>query len=157
MAIELQESFEVDVGVEGVRAFLTDPRRLVPCIPSAELVGEADGRRFDAEIGFGFGPFGARILAHFRIDEPEAEERTVRLVGRATSDTPDAVAHIRLVSRLEPTGRGATRVRVTQSVDFDGSLAALSETAIARNVADMLLGRFVRCVRESLEPSRGHL
>lgn len=153
MAIEIEKTFEVDAGADGVWAFLTDPRRVVPCLPSAELVREGDDGSFDADIGFGFGPFGARILARFRYEEIDPEDRSVRMIGRASSDTADAVARMRMESRLEPTSYGATRVWVAQTVTFDGSLAALSETAIARNMADMLFGRFVRCVRKSLEPA----
>lgn len=154
MAIELQETFEVEADVDRVWAFLTDPSRVVPCLPSAELV-RRNGRSFDAEIGFGFGPFGARILARFRFEELDPEDRSVLMVGRATSDTPEAVARMLTRSRLEPAGPGATRVRMRQTVHLDGSLSALSDSAIARNVADMLFGRFVRCVRESLRPSGG--
>lgn len=150
MGILLQESFEVDASPERAWDFLTDPARVVPCIPSAELVRRSDDRRFDADVGFGVGPFGARFLVRFRFEELDPEALSVRLVGESDSDGTGVDGRMEMESRLEPTAAGATRVTVEQRVTLGGHMAALAESALARNMADMLFGRFVRCVRERL-------
>lgn len=150
MAIRLRESFEVEASADRAWDFLTDPVRVVPCIPSAELVRQQDERRFEADIGFGVGPFGARFLVAFRFEELDPERRSARMVGVADGDGTGVGGRMEMESRLEATPEGTTRVTVEQSVTMDGTLAAVAESALARNMAEMLFGRFVRCVQESL-------
>ena len=150
MSIRLQESFEVEASADRAWAFLTDPARVVPCIPSAELVRQEDERRFEADIGFGVGPFGPRFLVAFRFEELDPEARSVHMVGVADGERTGVAGRMEMDSRLEPTPGGTTRVTVEQRVTFEGSLSAMAESALARNMADMLFGRFVRCLQRRL-------
>ena len=150
MPIRLQESFEVEASADRAWAFLTDPARVVPCIPSAELVRQEDERRFEADIGFGVGPFGPRVLVAFRFEELDPEARSVHLVGVVDGDRSGIGGRMEMNSRLEATPEGTTRVTVEQLVTLEGSLSAVADSGLARNMADILFGRFVRCIRERL-------
>lgn len=149
MPIALDESFTVPVGPDEAWNFFTDPGRVFPCIPSARLVRRMDDRTFEGELGFRLGPFGAKFRGEMEYDELEREHRHIRLSGDAKDSRRDARARLLMDSRLAATA-GGTLVEVHQEITLSGSLAHLAESAIARNVAEMLFGRFVSCVRDEL-------
>lgn len=151
MPIELDDSLTVKTAVEDVWSFLTDPERVFPCIPSARLVRRLDERRFEGSLGYRLGPFGAKFRGEMQYDELARDERRIRLSGDAEDSRRDARARLLLESRLADAGAGLTRVDFHQEVTLSGSLSHLAESALARNMADMLFGRFVRCVRDELE------
>lgn len=150
MAIVLDESFAVDAGADEAWRFFTDPERVFPCIPSARLVRRIDDRTFEGELGFRLGPFGAKFRGQMEYDELAREQRHIRLSGDAEDSRRGAKATLVLESRLEDGGEGTTLVDVHQEVTLSGSLSHLADSALARNMADMLFGRFVRCVRDEL-------
>lgn len=151
MSIVLDESFTVNAGFEEVWRFLTDAGRVFPCIPSARLVRRLDERTFEGELGYRLGPFGAKFRGEMEYDELAREERRIRLSGDAEDTRRDARARLVMESRLADGAEGPTRIDVRQEITLSGSIAHLAESALARNVADMLFGRFVRCVRDELD------
>jgi carbon monoxide dehydrogenase subunit G len=150
VAIDLDRVFEVESGVEDTWSFFTDPVEMFPCIPSAKVRKRLDERTFEGELGYRLGPFGATFRGEMEYDELEREERLVRLTGEAEDTRRDARAHLVLESRLTSLDGAGTRVAARQLVDLSGSLAHLAESAMARNMADMLFGRFVGCVQKKL-------
>lgn len=150
MAIALDETFTVRSGPEEAWSFFTDPARVFPCIPSARLVREVDDRTFEGELGFRLGPFGAKFRGEMEYDELEREERRIRLSGDAEDTRRDARARLVMDSRLAAGGGGTTQVSVHLEITLSGSLSHLAESALARNMADMLFGRFVNCVQDEL-------
>lgn len=150
MAIRLHDVFEIDVDPERAWEVLADPARVVSCIPSADVIGVGEDGRLEAEVGFGMGPFGASVPARFRLDASDPAEGTVRIVGEVAGDDAEADARLVMETALELRGDGAARVRVGHGVELRGHLATLADSAVARNMADMLFGRFVRSLREEI-------
>lgn len=150
MGIRLQDAFEVDVDPERAWEVLADPARVVGCIPSADVAGVVDDGWLEAEVGFGMGPFGASVPARFRLEAADRTEGTVRIVGEVPGDGSGAEARLVMETALDPGTDGTARVRIRHEVELGGRLATLGESAIARNMADMLFGRFVRSLREAI-------
>lgn len=150
MAIVLDRTFEVDADPETAWDFLTDPDRVFPCIPSARVVEKLDDRTFLGKIGFSLGPFGAEFRGRIEFDRLEPDEHRVHMTGEAEDTRRDARATLEMTSRLAGLSDGGTRVEVSQRIGLAGSLAGMAEGGLARNTADMLFGRFVRCVQGKL-------
>lgn len=150
MPIVLNESFTVSAGPEKAWSFFTDPGQVFPCIPSARLVRQVDDRTFEGELGFRLGPFGAKFRGRMEYDELARDDRRIRLSGDAEDTRRDARARLVMESRLTADDDGGTRVEVDQQVTLSGSLDHLDESALARNMAEMLFGRFVSNVQKAL-------
>lgn len=150
MAIVLDRTFDVDADPETTWDFLTDPDRVFPCIPSARVVEKLDDRAFVGKIGFSLGPFGAEFRGRIEYEGLEPDRHRIHLTGEAEDTRRDARATLDMTSRLESRADGGTRVEVSQRVGLSGSLGGMADGALARNTADMLFGRFVRCVRQKL-------
>lgn len=150
MAIALDRTFEVDADPQTAWDFLTDPDQVFPCIPSGRVVERLDDRTFLGRLGFSLGPFGAEFRGRIEFDRLEPDEHRIHMHGEAEDTRRDARATLEMTSRLTSLAEGGTRVEITQRVDLSGSLAGMAGGALARNTADMLFGRFVRCVRGKL-------
>ena len=54
MAFKIEEKFEVQAPVERVWQYLIDPKRVVDCLPGAELLEQKDDQTFLGAIAFAF-------------------------------------------------------------------------------------------------------
>lgn len=155
MAIEIEKEFEVPQSVEDVWAFLTDPSRIVECLPGAKLVEEIDERTFKGEIGMKLGPIGTTFQGVIRFDELDEERHHVVMTGEGKDDRGTGSVRMTMTSTLTPAEEGGTSVWVSQTVALSGRLASFGRGGIIQSVADLVFGRFTGCVREKLAEAGG--
>lgn len=150
MPVEIEKAFEVDRPPEAAWAFLIDPDRIVECLPGAELVRQVDERTWAGKMGFELGPVGMSFAGEIRFDVLDEEELEVEMSGSGEEADGMGEVTMSMWSRLEPLGDGGTRIRVRQTLDLSGRLAALGGGAMTRTAADMMFDRFTRCVTKKL-------
>ena len=86
MAIEIEKTFDVPQPLEEVWSFLTDPERIVKCLPGARLIDSIDERTFRGEIGMKLGPIGTLFKGVIRFDELDTERHQVVMTGEGKDD-----------------------------------------------------------------------
>lgn len=150
MAIEIEETFEVDRPPGEVWRFLADPGRVVECLPQGELVEEIDDRTFRGRMGLELGPASMSFEGRIRFDRLDEEEREVEMSGTASSGSGRGGVEMRMRSHLDPLEDGGTRVRVRQHLELTGNLASFGRGALMEGLAEMMFGRFARCVEKEL-------
>ncbi len=155
MAIQIEKEFDVPQSVDDVWAFLTDPARIVECLPGAKLVSEIDERTFKGEIGMKLGPIGTTFQGIIRFDELDAERHHVVMTGEGKDERGTGSVRMSMTSDLTPGADGGTRVWVSQTVSLSGRLASFGRGGIIQSVADFVFGRFTGCVREKLAEAGG--
>ncbi len=151
MAIEIQKSFEVERPVEEVWAFLTDPERVVECLPAAKLTEKVDERTFRGEMGVRLGPIGVTFQGTIHFDKLDVEGHEVSMSGEGKDARGSGSVRMQMHSRLASMDGGGTHVDVSQSVSLAGRLASFGRGGIIQNVADFMFGRFTECVKKKLE------
>jgi hypothetical protein len=150
MAITIEKTFEVEQPPEKVWSFLTDPERVVECLPGAKLVEEVDERTYRGEMGMKLGPIGITFGGTIRFDRLDEEAREVEMSGEGKDEKGSGSVKMNMRSRLEPMDGGGTRVHVEQSISLAGRLASFGRGGIVQNVADFMFGRFTSCVTKKL-------
>lgn len=150
MPIEIHNQFDVERSAEEVWSFLTDPERFVPCMPGARVVRVIDDGSFEGEVGIHAGPLVATLRGVIRFDEIDAEGYRAWISGEAESRHPSASARMQMTSSLTPLEDGSTRVDVTQTLRVSGALALVARFGLLQGLADLILGRFGRCVQRRL-------
>jgi len=155
MAIEIEKEFDVPQSVEEVWAFLTDPERIVECLPGAKLVDEIDARTFKGEIGMKLGPIGITFHGIIRFDELDGDRHHVVMTGEGKDERGTGSVRMTMTSSLTPGARGGTHVWVAQTVALSGRLASFGRGGVIQSVADLVFGRFTGCVREKLAEAGG--
>jgi carbon monoxide dehydrogenase subunit G len=154
MPIEIHNQFDVARPAEEVWSFLTDPERFVPCMPGARLVRVIDDESFEGEVGINAGPLVATLRGVLRFDRIDGDGYRAWISGEARSDRGSAAARLQMTSSLTPVGSGLTRVDVSQTLRLSGALALVARLGLFQSLADLILGRFARCVQRRLgEPA----
>ena len=150
MAIEIEKEFDVEQSPEEVWSFLVDPHRVVECLPGAKLVEQVDERTFEGEMGLELGPMGVTFRGQIHFDRMDEENLEVEMSGSGEDAKGTGGVKMSMESRLERLEDGGTRVAVRQQVDLSGRLASFGRGGIVQSVADMMFGRFTRCVTKKL-------
>lgn len=154
MSINLQRTFDVRRPVDEVWRFLTDPRRIADCMPGAHLLDIVDGT-FVGEVELKFGPVGTTLAGEAGFREIDEAKHSVLMSAKARELSGDGKADLRMRSRLETSGASATRVQVALGARFEGRLDGPIVSRVLAGAAEILLRRFVSCVRHRLEEREG--
>jgi len=155
MAIEIEKTFEVPQPPDEVWDFLTDPARIVQCLPGAKLLEAIDDRTFRGEIGLKLGPIGTVFKGTIRFDELDADSHHVVMTGEGKDDRGTGNVRMTMTSDLSPAEGGGTHVGVSQTVSLTGKLASFGRGGVIQAVADLVFGRFTSCVKEKLAEDAG--
>ncbi|HET7825093.1 MAG TPA: SRPBCC domain-containing protein [Anaeromyxobacter sp.] len=137
MAIHIEERFRVNAPVQAVWDYLIDPRRVVGCLPGAELTEVVDDRTFNGAVKVKVGTVTVSYKGRVRIVEVDVSAHRVRMEGEGREST---------VSQVD----GAAEVVVRSDVDVVGRLVQLGRGMIEQ-VSHQIFQQFSACVRGTLE------
>ncbi len=149
MAIELEERFTVQAPAAAVWAFLVDPRRVVTCLPGAELVEVVDERTFLGNVRVKVGALGLTYRGRVHLDEIDPSARRVRMSGEGRESAGTGQARMSMQSEIVERGPAETEVLVRAQVDVVGRIVQLGRGMIAE-VAHQLFQQLSSCVAATL-------
>ncbi len=149
MAIHIEERFRVDAPVQAVWDYLIDPRRVVTCLPGAELTEVVDDRTFNGAVKVKVGTITVAYKGRVRIVEVDVASHRVRMEGEGRESTGAGSAKMRMESTVAQVD-GATEVVVRSDVDVVGRLVQLGRGMIEQ-VSHQIFQQFSACVRGTLE------
>lgn len=150
MAITVDESFEVAAPPERVWAYLTDPARVVTCLPGAELLEVVDERTFTGRVKIKVGPVTASFRGRATFDEIDAAARRVRMSGKGQETAGAGSATMTMTSEVAAVGSASSRVRVSAQVEVVGRLMQFGR-GMMEEVSRQVFSQFAGCVRATLE------
>lgn len=131
------ESFVVDAPPDAVFAVLADPRRVVACLPGAEITAW-DGNRLEMRMRVALGPIRVAITGHGEASSDPAT-RSGRLSGQGRDGGTGSGVSGEAAWQVVPQGAGSL---VTLSLHWrlSGALAGFSRGGLLRD----MVGRMVR-------------
>ena len=154
MSTKIEERFEVRAAPAAVWSFLVDPRRVVVCLPGAELTEVVDDRTFDGAVKVKVGPVTVGYKGRVHLDEIDPAARRVRMSGEGREAGGGGAAKLRMESTVAEAAGGAAAVTVTAEVDVAGRLVQLGRGMIEQ-VSHQVFLQFAERVRASLEVEAG--
>lgn len=150
MAIHIEERFTVAAPPGAVWDYLVDPRRVVGCLPGAELAEVIDERTFAGNVKVKVGAITVAYRGKVTMGELDAAGRRVRMTGEGREAAGTGSAKMTMESRVTPAEGGGTEVIVLADVDVVGRIVQLGRGMIEQ-VAHQLFKEFSACVRATLE------
>jgi carbon monoxide dehydrogenase subunit G len=150
MGISAKEEFVVRAPVEAVWGYLVDVRRVVRCLPGAELTEVVDERTFHGNVKVKAGAVTVAYKGKVEMTEVDPAARRVRMKAEGRESTGAGSARMSMESRLTAREGGETAVVVEAQVDVVGRLVQLGRGMIEQ-VAHQLFLQFATCVRDTLE------
>lgn len=154
MAIRVEERLVVQAPAEAVWAYLVDPRRVVACLPGAELTEVVDERTFHGAVKVKVGALAVTYRGKVRLEEVDAAARRVRMTGEGREAAGTGQARMSMESRLSEAPGGGTEVVVQADVDVVGRIVQLGRGMIEQ-VSHQIFEQFSACVRATLEAEAG--
>jgi uncharacterized protein len=149
MAIRIEERFKVNAPVQAVWDYLIDPRRVVACLPGAELTEVVDDKTFNGAVKVKVGSITVSYKGRVRLVEVDTANHRVRMEGDGRESTGTGSAKMKMESTVASVD-GATEVVVRSDVDVVGRIVQLGRGMIEQ-VSHQLFQQFAACVRGTLE------
>jgi len=148
--MRIEERFAVRAPAAAVWAYLIDPRRVVGCLPGAELTEVVDERTFHGNVKVRVGPVTVSYRGRVNLVQIDEAGRSVRMTGEGRETTGAGSAKMSMESRLRELPGGETEVVVTSEVEVVGRLVQLGRGMIEQ-VSHQIFEQFATCVRTTLE------
>ena len=150
MAFKIEERFEVKAPVERVWNYLIDPKRVVQCLPGAELLEQQDERTFLGAIKVKVGPLSMSYKGQAKFTEINEETHQVRMVGDAREVGGSGSTKVSMLSTVTPLADGGSQVLVNADIDLVGKIVQFGRGMI-EEVSRQMFRQFSTCVRQQLE------
>jgi carbon monoxide dehydrogenase subunit G len=146
----IEKSFVVRAPLAAVWDFLTDPHRVVRCLPGAAITEQVDERTWAGNITVKVGPVAASYKGKVKFERLDPVAHEAEIVGSGQDVRGKGGADLRMTSRLKERSPQETEVVATSDVNITGILAQLGRGMI-QDVSDQMFGKFTSAMREDLE------
>jgi uncharacterized protein len=150
MAFKIEERFEVKAPIERVWNYLIDPKRVVQCLPGAELLEQQDERTFLGAIKVKVGPLSMSYKGQAKFTDINEETHQVRMVGDAREVGGSGSTKVSMLSTVSPLDGGGCEVLVNADIDLVGKIVQFGRGMI-EEVSRQMFRQFSTCVRQQLE------
>ena len=150
MAFKIEERFEVQAPVERVWEYLIDPKRVVECLPGAQLLEQKDDGSFLGAIKVKVGPLAMSYKGQGKFTEINAETHQVRMVGDAREVSGSGSTKVSMLSTITPLASGGCEISVSADVDLVGKIVQFGRGMI-EEVSRQMFKQFSECVKKKLE------
>ena len=150
MAFKIEERFEVQAPVERVWKYLIDPKRVVECLPGAELLELQDEHNFTGAIKVKVGPLSMSYKGSAKFTEVNEETHQVRMVGDAREVGGSGSTKVSMLNTVAALPSGGSEVSVVADVELVGKIVQFGRGMI-EEVSRQMFRQFSSCVKQHLE------
>lgn len=152
MSLNIRESFQVRVAPERAWEFLTDPARVVRCLPGATLTETLDDRTYRGRVTVKVGPISTAYDGTAKLTEVDNSTRTMRMVGEGRELGAAGSAKMTMVGTVTPHVEGGSTVEVDATIDIAGRVMQFGR-GLVESFSRQLFKQFAAAVRDTLETS----
>ncbi|WP_081147603.1 SRPBCC family protein [Niastella vici] len=148
MNTTITKSFHVEHSIEDVWANLTNPEKVVACVPGASLTEKVDDNNFKGAVQLKFGPVKASYGGLVTFTERDAATHKMTLKGTGTDTKGKGGAEMVMNGKLAEKD-GGTDVNVSMEMSITGMLAQLGSRLI-NDVSNQVFDQFVNNFKAQL-------
>jgi uncharacterized protein len=141
MAIKIEKTFQVQQPLERVWAFLSDPRKVVTCVPGAQITEQVDERTYKGAISVKVGPTVTDFRGEVQIVRLDAQAHEMELVGKGQDTHGKGGASMKMTGKLRALPDGGTEVTSISELSIVGILAQVGSRMI-QEVSNIMFQQF---------------
>ena len=141
MNTSINKTFHVEQPIASVWANLTNPEKVVVCVPGASLTEKVDDNNYKGEVELKFGPIKAGYGGLITFIERDAAAHRMVLKGAGTDNKGKGGADMKMEGVLSEKD-GGTDVNVTMDVSVTGMLAQFGSRLI-NDVSNQVFDQFI--------------
>ncbi len=148
MKTTIEKEFQIPEPMAKVWEYLSDPTKIVACVPGASITEKIDDRNYRGNVTSSFGPVKASYNGEITITELDANLHKMTLIGKGVDSKGKGSADMTMNGILSEVSR-ATAVKFTMEISITGMLAQFGARLI-KDVSDQLLNQFVANFKDRL-------
>lgn len=141
MVTTIEKTFQVNEPIDKVWDYLSDPSKIVTCVPGASLTEKVDDSNYKGEVTMKFGPIKAKYNGLMTFEEMNKETRKMVLKGKGIDDKGTGSADMLLNGNLVEKD-GGTEVSYSMEITITGKLAQFGSRLIT-DVSNQVFNTFV--------------
>ncbi len=149
MQSNIEKSFTVHEPADKVWTFLRDPRRVVTCVPGAQLTEQIDDKTYKGEVGMKVGPVVTHFSGEIHIDGLDDERRELRISGTGADTGGKGSASMQMVGRVTAKDDGTTEVFNSMEITVVGRLAQFG-SRMMQDISNRMFAQFTDCLAQNL-------
>jgi carbon monoxide dehydrogenase subunit G len=149
MNIAITKNFTVPHPVEVVWENITNPEKIVPCVPGASLAEMVDADNFKGEVELKFGPVKSKFGGDISFLVRDSASKTMKMKGVGTDIKGKGGAEMILDGVLTE-NNGNTDVKVTMDVSVMGILAQFGNR-LASDATNHIFDQFIKNFKDQLD------
>jgi carbon monoxide dehydrogenase subunit G len=151
--MEFDNSFEVPLPADDAWKVLMDIRRIVPCMPGAELTEVVDDRTYKGRIGVRLGPVALTFAGTVKFEEIDDANHRARVAAQGNDAKGRGSANATATFHLEP-ANGGSKVLVHTNLTLSGAVAQYGRgVGIIQMTAAQIIGQFANNLKARLGPA----
>jgi uncharacterized protein len=151
--MEFDNSFEVPLPAEAAWKVLMDIRRIVPCMPGAELTEVVDDRTYKGKIGVRLGPVALTFAGTVKFEEIDDANHRARVAAQGSDAKGRGAANASATFHLEP-ANGGSKVLVHTNLTLSGAVAQYGRgVGIIQMTAAQIITQFANNLKAQLGPA----
>lgn len=154
MAVKIEKKFEVSQPLEKAWAFLSDPRKVVTCVPGAQITEQVDERTYKGAISVKVGPSVSDYKGQVQIVRIDPAAYEIEIVGKGQDTRGKGSASMKMTGKLRPLENGGTEVTSVSEVGLVGILAQMGGRMV-NEVSNIMFEQFANNFRQKLQSGEG--
>jgi carbon monoxide dehydrogenase subunit G len=149
MGVKIEKNFQASHPVDVVWNFLSDPRKVVTCVPGAKITEQIDDRTFKGAISVKVGPSVTDFKGEAQIVRLDPVAHEIELLGKGQDTRGRGSASLKLTGTLRAMDGGGTEVRTVAELNVAGILAQMGGR-VMQEVSNIMFEQFTKNFREKL-------
>ncbi|MEL6672925.1 MAG: SRPBCC family protein [Bacteroidota bacterium] len=141
MKTKIDKVFQVNEPVDKVWDLISDPQKVVVCVPGASITEAMDDRNYKGTVSLKFGPVKAVYNGEIAITDMDTAGKTMTLVGKGLDSKGKGSADMEMQGTVKAVDGGA-EVDYSMEVSVTGMLAQFGSRLIT-DVSNSLFDQFV--------------
>jgi carbon monoxide dehydrogenase subunit G len=151
LGIKIENTFVVPLSVPEAWTVLLDVKRVIACMPGAELTEVVDERTFRVLLKAKLGPVALAFKGTGKLEEVDEAARRIRIKASGNETSGRGGAQADIVVDLAATGEGTT-VKLGTDLALTGAVAQYGRgLGMIQDVSKHLIGKFSENLRVQIQ------
>lgn len=150
MAVTIEKKFEVPEPADKVWGFLSDPRKVVTCVPGAQITEQVDEKTYKGAISVRVGPSVSDYKGQVQIVRVDPAAHEIEILGKGQDTRGKGSASMKMTGKLRALENGGTEVISVSELAIVGILAQMGGRMI-HEVSNIMFQQFTSNFRQMLQ------
>src|SRR5215467_4506189 len=148
MGVKIEKSFQAEFPIDIVWNFLSDPRKVVTCVPGAKITEQIDDKNYKGAISVKVGPSVTDFKGDVKIVRLDPDAHEIEILGKGQDVRGRGSASMKMTGRVHEVENGSEVVTQAE-LNVAGSLAQMGGR-VMQEVSNIMFEQFTKNFREKL-------